>query len=187
MRGHPTAWKELVRGMIVCESTCDQKRHQIALGGPAGASAALKCGECQVGFPTQRALKMHCRVVHSLRCVPKAYAPGSGQCMLCLKVFSTRLRLIAHLTETRQRGPIAPCGLRLGCVAPLPAREVARLDELDREARRAARRKGLTQPRSRGLVRSGESDEEIPSPKRFRISSKQAPGALATKRQRVSL
>ena len=104
-------------------------------------------------------------------------------------VFSTRLRLIAHLTESRVRFGRQPCQKFLNRFPRLPPEEVSRLDEMDRTARADARRKGKTQPLSSGPLKralpSG-SEDAYPHLKRRRLLHKQpAIWTCAPKRRKV--
>ena len=141
-RNHPNMWKELVSLVVVCESVCDRKSL------PHAEASDIVCVVCNQHFKSERAASMHRRVVHGESCKAKCFAPQSGQCPICGIRFSTRLRLIAHLTEKRFRSGKAPCGQELHKCKPLDPAEVARLDDLDRQARQQARRQGRTQPRT---------------------------------------
>ena len=182
---YPRQWKEIVCDWVSSESVCDSRKH------PPDCLPALHiCGQCQHSFESVRALRTHQRFAHKQRSSRKAYAGEDGKCQICSVVFSTRLRLIAHLTDTRRRGQRSPCGLQLHLCDPLSPAEVERLDLLDTESRRKARRAGLTQPRSQGMVinkrsRNRASDVVPPSPKRYRVSQK-APECSLFKRRRMN-
>ena len=81
---------------------------------------------------------------------PKYYAPASGMCPVCRCTFSTRLRLVAHLTDQRLRYGRTPCFQRVQPSMRITAAECKRLDELDRRSRAEARKAGKTQPKSAG-------------------------------------
>ena len=76
---------------------------------------------------------------------------------------------------------------------PLDHGDVANLDVLDREARRLAQRAGRTQPLSKGPPkRPNESELSVdeygePHPKRYRITAKTSPSALAANEARELL
>ena len=121
---------------------------------------------------------MHQRMVHGHRCTVKHFVGPDACCPICKTTFSTRLRCIAHLTDKRRRGNRIPCGELLASsdANPWVPAEVARLDAVDREVRRAAHRSGRTTPLSCGLPqrrRDAESPVEQPQPpKRRRIIGK---------------
>ena len=79
--------------LVSCAAAASQR---MLLGHP--------CVTCGARFRGSRALLQHQRTAHGRRCVAKNFAPAHGQCPVCRVVFSTRLRLVAHLTETGVRG-----------------------------------------------------------------------------------
>ena len=116
---------------------------------------AHTCVHCSRVFPTWRALGMHMRMQHqeaSSKFGPKWFDSESAACPICGSGFSTRLRLVAHLSEKRTRHGRAPCFTQVEPHMRITPEECARLDEIDREARRAAKKKGHTQPLTAGLV-----------------------------------
>ena len=108
------------------------------------------------------------------RSAPRLYASDSGVCPVCSSVFSTRLRLIGHLSEKRERHGRAPCFPQVVPSMMLEDSEVRRLDELDKVARREARRRGRTQPLSQGpaLRKRHMPQEPEAQPKRRRLREK---------------
>ena len=76
---------------------------------------------------------------------------ASAVCPVCSMQFSSRTRLQAHITESRVRGSrLINCGcvIRAGLVEPAESVSLAKAVLSDREARREARKRGMTQPRS---------------------------------------
>ena len=114
-------------------------------------SAAFPCAECGEVFPNRKSLLSHTRVKHS-RWSDCARAVGpSSCCPVCCMQFSSRTRLIAHLSEIRSRGKrIITCGgvVRAGSVREVPQEAFQKASRDDREARRKARKRGCTQPLS---------------------------------------
>jgi len=106
------------------------------------------CPECKIAaFPSMKALKSHMRTKHRLRCPMRLYANSDTKCQSCETVYSSRLRLLAHLTDSR--GP----GCRDWCLqhgTKITIERMRSLDEFDAQARRKTHKAGLTQPRSRG-------------------------------------
>ena len=75
----------------------------------------------------------------------------SLRCCVCCTKFSTRTRLVAHLTDNRCRGRRQfSCGeiIRSGLVGEVSEQEFSRAHLQDRELRKQARKRGLTQPRA---------------------------------------
>ena len=137
------------------------------------------CAECRASFNSARALGMHARISHGQRSFQTNYADSDGICPICSKIFPTRLRLIAHLTERRPRGGRVPCGLQLDQARRLSNERVAMLDALDTKERSKARKAGKTQPsvggRSKRLaiaIATGASEVEAVKPSRKRLRSK---------------
>ena len=88
-------------------------------------------GTCGLCFECDRALRCHEQVAHKKRTPVKHWAPVSGTCCVCGLKFSTRLRLIAHLNDRRQKGSKPPCRASLGRYEAIDSCEVVRMDELD--------------------------------------------------------
>ena len=97
-------------------------------------------------FESQKAVLQHNRVTHGHRSDVKMWAGADCRCIVCGSTFSTRLRLIAHLTENRVRRGRPPCRASLQCIPPLAPDVVCALDLLDTKHRRDARHNGHTQP-----------------------------------------
>ena len=117
---------------------------------PSDGGANLRCDLCPAaGFKTAKALGQHKRVMHAARCVMNSYVE-SNQCPACGHKFADRLRVIAHLSETRQRSknPKQSCRDKVleGGFAQLPPDRVKELDESAKLQRRAARKAGHTRP-----------------------------------------
>ena len=182
MSEHPKEWKELVS---LAGRSPDPDAHNNAPRSSALLTDGpfFACVACDKAFATWRAKAMHDRVKHSSSSaltpdVPKAYAPESGTCPVCKVTFSTRLRLIAHLTDRRVRGKRVPCMNRVVPEMRLPAATLEALDAQDRLARRAAQQSGLTQPRSQGRPFGPAPTPIIQPQARRRLSRKTAPGEL---------
>ena len=87
----------------------------------------------------------HQRVKHSVRNPFTEIVGDSLKCPVCKKSFANRWRVIAHLSETRQRrvgGPAELCGPRALEAPRLDPSLALRLAESDRSARTSARRAG---------------------------------------------
>ena len=97
-------------------------------------------------------ISQHQRVKHKLRVPARLHAGPDGKCPYCGTSFWQRLRLIAHLSDSRWA-----CLKAMVASAPrLTEAESAELDELDRIARRSARRAGHRHPLAVGSAVTAE-------------------------------
>ena len=144
----PHEWKSLVECLHdppSCSSSGDPR--------PA-CDLRFVCSLCEsngrrAAFATSKALQSHARVKHGSRSFVKQFIGSDYRCPVCHNQFSTRLRAIAHLSETRKRGNrtrLCNDVIMHGCVAPLDPATIAELDSIDRKLRRDARLKGKSQP-----------------------------------------
>eukprot|EP00973_Karenia_brevis_P064871 9009635-Karenia_brevis.AAC.1 len=118
---------------------------------PLLAGHGHRCTQCDAEFHSARALQSHTRARHNERSPFLQYISSSGVCPICQQVFSTRLRLLAHVSEKRCRGrKKVTCGqlILAGVVDPLPEDQVEAANANDRKLRRAAQRKGSSQPKT---------------------------------------
>ena len=99
-------------------------------------------------FMSLKALQSHQRVVHKVLSPMRAYADESGTCPVCSTCFRSRLRLLAHLCDSRRPTCRDACFSR--DITPLTETRVVELDKLDRLARTEARRAGHSHAISRG-------------------------------------
>ena len=100
---------------------------------------------------TSKALEAHVRKIHDTTCPTAKFLGDSSVCPVCSVQFSSRARLQAHISETRIRGArLINCGcvIRAGLVKPAGSDCFAKASLADREARKVARKRGMTQPRS---------------------------------------
>ena len=138
------------------------------------AQLAKGCGTCGVCFEGDRALRCHEQVAHKKGTTVKNWAPVSGTCCVCGIKFSTRLRLIAHLSDSRPKGGKPHCRASLGRYNAIDNGDVEGMDELDRQARRVARRVGRSQPRSAGPAYKRPISDQEDRPKKRRLTFKQS-------------
>ena len=115
----------------------------------AGRHRHLRCEACGKCFHTEKALQAHQRVRHQKHSKAARYIGTPAVCPFCCIQFSSRTRLIAHLSERRvfvKR--CVTCGhvVRAGLVAPVPVEEFDKACAADRTARSLARKRGNTQP-----------------------------------------
>ena len=177
MCSFPNGWKQIVRKWVFHESALDRSQQRKMLP----KSSSFPCVPCGLFFDSRRALEQHQRSVHGRRSSVKHWANSTGKCVVCGSVFSTRLRLVAHLTESRTRYGKRPCREFLHLFPPLSGEAVRELDLLDSKARRDARHRGHTQPLSSApaelVYNKSNRKRTLPQvsspPKRCRITFKQ--------------
>ena len=103
----------------------------------------------------------------------------SPRCYVCSTAFSTRPKLLAHLSESRSKGQRkSKCDgvVRSGLVAPVPDAEFREAHEADRKARGLVRKRGHTQPlctvpAKRNGCESGVRSQQLRSMLRARPTS----------------
>ena len=100
------------------------------------------CHECthRPAFETQKALLLHRRIRHKYRDLIVTYVDGSGVCPVCGTSFHSRLRCMAHLTDSRR----TKCRdvILAGSFPSVSSVQLAKLEESDRVARRLAFKNG---------------------------------------------
>jgi len=96
----PGKWAAAVNCVHFSDSAADTA----VAAGPGDDQFALAhgCPECGQRFPTARALGSHRRIKHRVLCEQRHFAPESGVCPACDTQFRSRLRLLAHLCDTRR-------------------------------------------------------------------------------------
>ena len=140
----PMSWRDMVHNIAYSTSVCDaQSKHERTQDSHCMPFVCNLCPS-RPAFLTSKALKMHQRTKHTLRCPARLYVDESAICPICKTDFKQRLRCIAHLSDSRR----TKCWDQLMQLAPppLPAQRVEELDLADREARKTAKRKGHTHP-----------------------------------------
>ena len=142
---HP---QPVLQTCIVCEPTRPTPRSE----SPSESvfpkllpESAFSCGFCTKSYASKKALLQHQRVSHSVRNPFVQIVGESLECPVCHKAFANRWRVIAHLSETRQRrvgGPAELCGPKALEAPRLDPGLAQKLAESDRSARTKARRAG---------------------------------------------
>ena len=144
MKENAEEWDRIVPEVHFLHSACDKHLAE----NDSDLVHAFRCDLCvDCTFASERALKAHKRAKHQVRTEIRFFADEDGQCQCCRTAFSSRLRLVAHLSDARR-----PSCREWMFVhgSKLDETRVAELDELDKAARNTARAGGLTQPLSRG-------------------------------------
>ena len=130
-------WKPAIDTLFFVDSVLD------GCSEPKQLLPAFKCPFCveDVFFHSNKALDMHQRTSHACRSELRLFAGANAVCQACQTKFSTRLRLLAHLGDTR-RPKCSEWLQQHGTM--LTESEVLRLDAIDKKARQVARKAGLT-------------------------------------------
>ena len=131
-------WHQSADEIFFTDSALDTHMSESSKAGVA----PFVCFECpqHPAFVSQKALLQHRRIRHNYRDPIVAYVDGSGICPACGTNFQSRLRCLAHLSDTRRtrcRDTILAGSFPTSTVKQLAARE-----ELDRVARRTAQQNG---------------------------------------------
>ena len=127
-------WKALVNRMRFSESSCDR----IAPLLPEGRALLFTCDTCSDSFATSKALCSHRRAKHYHRLTIKDFL-SSAVCPCCKCDYRQRLRLIAHVSDSRR--PKCRDWILQHC-APLSEAFKKKLDKEDTTLRREAQRRG---------------------------------------------
>jgi len=137
-------WSRAVKNLFFYGSCCDRIVDTSDVG-----VTQWRCGTCSTGasrlcFSSAKALASHCRSKHGVKNPMRFYADASGKCPICSTSFQTRLRCLAHLSDSRR--PRCRDKILSGDLQPLALDEVRAMDASDRTARRMAWRSGHTHP-----------------------------------------
>ena len=147
IRDYSAEWKQLVKSLHITTMEFDVAgTSQSVLHSKTGDFACKMC-DCQ--FTSSKALQAHERSKHSRFSNVSKYVGKSLRCCVCGQTFSTRPRLIAHLSDRRSRGrKVFTCNavLTTGLVSPVCEHEFAEACLADKGLRKEARKRGLTQP-----------------------------------------
>ena len=186
MLSYPAEWSELV-GRFFFQGlgpfVPDEPEKGAKLLKRGGAFGCQVCGES--GFQSQKALEQHTRVKHGQKCAMNFFV-ADARCPVCNKQFADRLRVIAHLSETRVRSksgkPTCRDRVLAGEVPRLDDSVVTELHGKARVQRAEARRAGHTRPvvpkHSQAHKRPLEELYSIP---RRRVRCKTSPEGMSWK------
>ena len=152
-----SAWESAVQSIFFMTSVSDKQSissiNNINAGiNPINMHICLECEPHAQGmrtcFSTSKSLQSHMRAKHKTLCEFRCYVNADGKCPVCLTVFNSRIRCIAHLSDRRR----TKCSdiISGGQIRKLAVATVARLDLLDRESRRLAQRTGHSHPIAQG-------------------------------------
>ena len=95
-------WARGVEQLHFTQSICDE-RHAVQTAAGEGPFTCCACtNEEEIkGFATEKALNAHRRTKHGVRTEVRMYV-RDGKCPVCATDFKSRLRCIAHLSDTRR-------------------------------------------------------------------------------------
>ena len=142
----PGAWSNILDASLFTESVCDRQKYAY---GPRFLRP-LVCQECDCVFASSRALESHAGVKHLKRNIIREFVP-SAVCPCCKTDFARCIRCLARLSDRRR--PRCRDWVLRRC-RRLPPTTVARLDQADRELRRAAQRSGRSHVIAKGAARN---------------------------------
>ena len=146
------AWRELVKSMHFSWSVLDKNCQTDC--SPANLVSLHVCKECTdaPGFATNKALMQHRRIAHGYRDPIVSYIDGSGTCPSCQTCFGSRLRCLAHVTDTRR----TKCRMYIleNNFSKLSSEKLAALVEIDRTARSLAQKSGRSHAIALGSART---------------------------------
>ena len=150
---YPAAWKQYVSKLDMDFTEMDGSSRKSKTVCLPLADAKFSCKICAAAgqptcFTTSKALLSHERQKHRMRNPLRVYLGAACICPACKVQYSTRTRLLAHVSEKRRRGKASTCheALLSGMYDRLDDNEVQKLDDIDRQLRSAARKSGHTQP-----------------------------------------
>ena len=112
------------------------------------APGEFSCAQCGDAFLTSKARDAHSRSKHGTRCSVNDYIGDVSVCPVCHTEYRSRLRLLAHLSDTRIRSKHRGTSCNAEFLASKPKRidaeVLAELHKKDRLSRNAAIKLGHT-------------------------------------------
>ena len=97
-------------------------------------SMAYQLVSCSAALASSKALKSHMRVKHGVLSPQRLFAGSDGKCASCSTAVGSRLRLLAHLSDTRRTA----CWTHVHLLRPMRVSACAVLDAADTMSRRRA-------------------------------------------------
>lgn len=132
-----TLWKKVVSELFFVSSATDRRRSS-----HTDERLSHECQKCDKAFVSARALKSHMRAAHGCKAQIRWYL-RSPICPCCKVDFQTRMRCLAHLSDSRRphcREWVTSHSSKMSSA------EVAELDTELRIQRRQARQAGKSHP-----------------------------------------
>ena len=154
IKDNPSMWDDCVEALFFSNSALDKRTCSDQC--PDVQHKCPHCVDPKPCFKTAKALATHNRVIHGFRSPMRFYASEKGVCPVCKTCFVTRLRLLAHLSDSRRstcRNTILDADSNF---PRLSSKKVMRLDEFDKQARADALRLGHTHPIAVGSAKRAD-------------------------------
>ena len=152
MCNRPGEWASAVAMLHFSESCVDGAMDTEG----ANAARPFACQACSATFHTARARDSHARIKHGARAPQRWYAPASGTCPVCATEFRSRLRLLAHLCDSRRTRCWTTITSKPKAFKKLDKVTLDRLDAEDTKTRRNAWKKGHSHAIAVGSARRGD-------------------------------
>ena len=160
----PGEWKQLVKSCSITTMEMDRPLKKDKLAAEAPLASRYRCNVCEATFPTQKGLDAHARAKHLARSDMSRFIGKSLTCPVCYGTFSSRPRLLAHVSEKRNRGLRRFSCHQVCCsglVQPVCHLEFTEALESDKHIRTAAKRSGHTTPLSETLAKRPKTGTSI--------------------------
>ena len=100
MQQEPELWDRYVAQCTFAGSVLDTVANSTCT--PVGAHVCTLCSAPRPAFSSAKALASHQRTRHAVRNPMRAFADASAVCQCCGNYYGTRLRLLAHLSDSRR-------------------------------------------------------------------------------------
>ena len=160
----PGEWKQLVKSCSITTMEMDRPLKKDKLAAEAPLASRYRCNVFEATFPTQKGLDAHARAKHLARSDMSRFIGKSLTCPVCYGTFSSRPRLLAHVSEKRNRGLRRFSCHQVYCsglVQPVCHLEFTEALESDKHIRTAAKRSGHTTPLSETLAKRPKTGTSI--------------------------
>ena len=121
-----------------------------------GSHVCLLCPHPRPAFCTMKALSSHNRAKHGQKNEMRYYVNSSGMCPVCNNMYHTRLRVLAHLCDSRRARCRSAIQQGRHEASRLSSEQVIVLDSFDNQARTDARKAGHTHPIAQVTARTAD-------------------------------
>ena len=137
-----TRWSRITSALFFASSAIDQRAPNVGVAAPTAHEHL--CVECDLRFPSSRALKSHNRIKHKCRNPIMEFLDDSGICPACETNFQSRWRCFKHLADPRRQK--CATKIRDGNDRRVSPSEMQKIDEEHRRCVKEARKEGHSQP-----------------------------------------
>ena len=182
----PVEWRSLVRALHFNTMELDTAFKVGTISGKWGSQppSSHRCVTCGLLFKSSKALETHMKSKHKTQASASSKIGRSCVCPCCYTQFASRTRLLAHVSEKRNRGTRTfscsnLCASNL--VKAVDAAEFEEAVEIDKRARTSARKSGHTVPLSESLAKRPKTGTSILAQQRAwkrKAEDGQAPSVL---------